>query len=163
MPARTPKRSALRNNIPSQAEYEMNEYRLYRKQVDEVEKNWKTASRADKAKDIERFVDGIKSGTVAERIGWLINGSYGKGSYDQTWQVIGRPRMNREAWLVQTIGALEYRLPATVVIAEWKKLTAAEKKKLDTAVKGEIKYAVKERERDAPKKPAKKRAAKKSK
>ena len=76
---------------------------------------------------------------VAERIGWLLDGAYGFGAMSAAKRVLGSRRANRVAWLVQTIGAVEWRCRPASVIAAWKKLSPAEKRALDAAVKRAIK------------------------
>ena len=59
---------------------------------------------------------------VTTRIDWLIQGCYGKGSYDVTREVIMNKRMNRHAWLFQTIAALEFNVKASKARAIWNAL-----------------------------------------
>jgi hypothetical protein len=128
--------------IPSEAEYLRRERALFIKQLNKVEK----APLAERREDSLQFEADLRDTpeTVAERIGWILNGSYGKGSYDAAHEVIRRPRMNHGAWLLQTVGALEWRAPVKGVIAAWKKLTVAQKAKLERLIKKEIKDALTE-------------------
>ena len=75
---------------------------------------------------------------VAERVSWLLNGSYGYGSMLMAKRVLGSPRMNRSAALTQMIGAFEWMSPEDMVRSAWKKLSASEKAVLETAVQGAI-------------------------
>ena len=62
------------------------------------------------------------SDLLIQRIDWLIQGCYGKGSYDVAREVIMNKRMNRHAWLFQTIAALEFGVKATKARAIWNAL-----------------------------------------
>ena len=126
--------------IPSEAEYLRRERASFINDLKEVEK----APLAERREDSAQFEADLRDTpeTVAERIGWILNGSYGKGSYDVAHEVIRRPRMNRSAWLLQVVGALEWRAPVKGVIAAWKKLTVAQKAKLERLIKAEIKDAL---------------------
>ncbi len=76
---------------------------------------------------------------VAERNGWLLNGSYGYGEMKRAQSVLDmKGRANRAASLVQLVGIYEWMTPVAMTIAQWKKLSAAEKAALDKAVKAEI-------------------------
>jgi len=126
--------------IPSEAEYLRRERASFIKQLNEVEK----APLAERKEDTASFAEALKKDPelVVERLGWLLNGSYGKGSYDAAHEVIRRPRGNHGAWLVQVIGALEWRAPQKGVIAAWKKLTAKEQAHLKRLIDKEVKEAL---------------------
>lgn len=81
---------------------------------------------------------------VAERIGWLLNGSYGRGSYDAACRVAKNPRMNREAWLVQVIGSLEWMAREVDTRKAFNAMTDAQKAILNSAVRAEIEYFINE-------------------
>lgn len=81
---------------------------------------------------------------VAERVGWLLDGNYGQGSYIKAREVARSPRMNRVAWLTQTVGALEWQSPWAMTRAAWKKLTKAQKDALDHAVMRALKSHLQE-------------------
>jgi hypothetical protein len=67
---------------------------------------------------------------VAERLGWLFNGSYGKGAQLRALQVLASPRMNRQAALNQLTGIYEWRCPGRMIVDAWKKLSPAQKQTL---------------------------------
>lgn len=132
----------MASNIPSQHEYEMREAREFNRQLDEVERG----SLAERKEAAASFYEAMAHdpGLVAERVGWLLNGSYGYGSYKAAMDVARRPRMNRAALLTQWTGALEWMSPMRMTIASWKKLTPAQKKHLDAAVMREIELHLQE-------------------
>jgi hypothetical protein len=60
---------------------------------------------------------------VAERIGWLFNGSYGQVEYEYAWRILNAgKRANRVAQLAQLIAVLEWNTPPRMAAEAWKKL-----------------------------------------
>ena len=118
--------------IPSQAEYERNERDRFHRDLREIDRT----PLSERKESCREFFEAMKGDPdlVAERVSWLLDGSYGKGSYDASREVARNTRMNRVAWLTQITGALEWRCPADMLIRAWKKLTSAEKDRLKNAV-----------------------------
>ena len=133
--AATP-RTASRSGTPSQAEYERRELADAHKKLAEMRR----APLSDRKEAQAEFLKAMREDPelVAERIGWLLNGSYGYGSMLMAKQVLGSPRMNRSAALTQMVGAFEWMAPEDMVRAAWKKLSAGEKAALESAVQGAI-------------------------
>lgn len=108
-------------------EYEVNEISRFHKDLENIEK-LPLQERKDNAYEWGeslRHTGGSKyncQGVVSERIVWLLNGSYGYGAMVKALEVAKNKRMNRAAWLAQTIAALEWHCPATMARKEWKKL-----------------------------------------
>ena len=121
--------------------YEAREHALFLKQLQEVDK----ADLLDRKAATASFANAmaVAPTLVAERVGWLLNGSYGKGSYDAAQRVLHSPRMNRVAWLGSMVGALEWQSPQRATAAAWNKLTAAQKAALHKAIEREIQEALK--------------------
>ena len=124
-------------SIPSQDEYEAREAQEFQRQLREADKN--PSRRVDAKYFGEQLA--AEPELIAERIGWILNGSYGWGAMKAAERVVANARMNRHAWLVQTIAALEWQCPQRSAIAAWKRLTPEEKKALDTAIKRELRDA----------------------
>jgi len=124
------------SQIPTKQEYEMHEAGLFQKDLKEVEKRSLAARRAAAM----NFADDLAHdpALVAERIGWLVDGHYGYGSYKAAHRVLSG-RGNKEAWLVQTIGALEWQVPPRMTVQIWKKLTLSQKSALHKAILRELK------------------------
>jgi hypothetical protein len=116
--------------------YEAREFHAFQRDMREVER-LPLAERKENARTFTHTLQ-VDPGLVAERVGWLLNGSYGAGSYAQAQQVARSPRMNQAAWLVQTIAALEWHVPPKMTIAAWKTLSMAQRTKLDRLIKKEI-------------------------
>ena len=122
--------------IPSQRDYEMRELMAFRKQMEEVEK-LPLAERKENAQEwFKDLSDNFM--LVAERVGWLLNGSYGKGSFDSACRVLASPRMNQVAWCAITIANLEWRCPAKMAIESWKKLPVETRYLVNEAIRREI-------------------------
>jgi len=116
--------------------YEMRELAMFRKQMEEVEK-LPLAERKENAR--EWFNDLMNDQKlIAERVGWLLNGSYGKGSFDSACRVLASPRMNQVAWCAITIANLEWRTPAKMAIMAWKKLPVETRYQVNEAIRREI-------------------------
>lgn len=130
-------------SIPSQAEYERRERQEFIKNLREVDADWKRLPLAERRTEETKFHEAMAHdpSLVAERIGWLLDGSYGKGAYDAAHEVLASTRMNREAWLTHTIAAAEWQIPQAAAIRAWKKLTDLQQAALDTHVRRAMKAA----------------------
>ncbi len=118
--------------IPSQAEYESNERLRAIRDESRIEK----APLADRKEAQAAFYEAMATdpAIVAERISWLIDGNYGYGQMQMAKQVVGSPRMNREAALTQLVAVFEWQCPRRMAIDAWKKLTGPQKKALSAAI-----------------------------
>jgi len=122
--------------IPSQRDYEMRELSMFRKQMEQVER-LPLAERKENAREwLNDLMNDQK--LIAERVGWLLNGSYGKGSFDSACRVLASPRMNQVAWCAITIANLEWRCPAKMAIESWKKLPVETRYQVNEAIRREI-------------------------
>jgi hypothetical protein len=75
---------------------------------------------------------------VAERVGWVLNGSYGYGAYLLSGEVARNKRMNRPANLVQMAGILEWLQPEETTRKIWNSMDKAQQDALNHAVNAEI-------------------------
>lgn len=128
----------------SRAAYEQDERRRFLAQIAAVE-NTPLSERKEAHREWREALTESPE-VVAERIGWLLNGSYGQGSYAATLKVIGNPRMNVQAWLFRTIACLEWHCPENFARAAWKSLTDEQKSALAALIQTEIDYAVEQME-----------------
>jgi hypothetical protein len=128
--------------IPSQSEYERRERMEAIRREQEVER----APLRDRKEAQQSFLEAMRErpAIVASRIGWLLDGNYGYGPMVMAKQVLGSPRMNREAALTQMIAVHEWMVPRRMAAEAWKKLTSAEKASLSEAVAEEIREAEEE-------------------
>jgi len=81
---------------------------------------------------------------VAQKVGWLLSGNYGEGSYISACRVLNSPRMNHVAWCAITIANLEYGCPAKFAIQAWKKLPVEKRYLVNEAIRQEIADAKRE-------------------
>lgn len=124
------------SRVPSQADYERRERSEAQQRLAEIRRQPLSDRKEAQAKFLEAMRDDPE--LVAERLGWLLGGSYGYGAKLMAKQVLGSPRMNRSAALTQMVGAFEWMAPEDMVRAAWKKLSASEKAALESAVQGAI-------------------------
>lgn len=121
-------------------DYDMNERIRFNKQLRDVE----SAPLAERQEARTAWAQALREDPkmIADRIGWLIDGSYGFGSYQAANDVIRNKRMNRTAWLGQTIAALEWQCPSNFAREAWNKLTKAEQDNLTALIMAEIESAL---------------------
>lgn len=122
--------------IPTQAEYEAHEARLLAAKLREVE----SAPLADRRAAFAEYAHAVKEypAIVAERVGWLLAGSYGYGAYRAALAVAANKRMNRPAALAQMIAALEWACPANYCRAAYNALTVGEQARINALIESEI-------------------------
>lgn len=124
------------SSIRSQAEYERRELAEAHKKLDKVNRLPIAVRKEAQA----AFFEVMRSNPelVAERLGWLLAGSYGYGPMLLAKRVLASPRMNRAAALTQMVGVFEWQSRDDMSRAAWKKLSASEKARLSRAVQRAI-------------------------
>lgn len=92
--------------IPTQREYEEREAADLRRKLAEVE----AAPLSDRRKAAAEYAAALAEHPeiVAERVDWLLAGSYGYGSYRAALRILADKQSNRPAQLAQLIAALEW-------------------------------------------------------
>jgi hypothetical protein len=128
-----------RSGTPSQAEYERREIADAHKKLVEIHRSPLSDRKEAQAEFLKAMRDDPE--LVAERIDWLIGGSYGYGPMLLAKRVLASPRMNRSASLTQLVGAFEWQSPEDMSRAAWKKLSASEKARLEAEVQALITVA----------------------
>jgi hypothetical protein len=113
-------------------QYEQNERIAFHKKLSEVE-SASLAVRKAAGKEFAVYLLEYPA-TVVERISWLLDGNYGFGSHKTACEVVRNKRMNRHAWLVQTIAALEWGCPGRFAREAWTKLPETKKEALATQI-----------------------------
>lgn len=119
--------------IPTRQEYEARELSTFSKSQAQLERNSTKEDRAE-------FAAIIKSdpALVADRCGWILNGSYGFAPYYHAKNVASNKRMNRPAWFVQMIALIEWGCNFRGAVAAYKALTPEEQTALNDLVMREI-------------------------
>ena len=135
----------LKNQAASSTdrEYEDREWRSYRADVQNIERVPPSEARAA-AKD---FTEAMRSDPehVAEQIGWIIDGNYGRGAQQVAERTLAASgATNKPAQLSQIVGILNWRVPPRRIAAAWKALTPNEQIRLDQAIRQEIDDATRE-------------------
>lgn len=125
--------------IPSQAAYEANELREFQAKLREVER----APLRERQEDAQEFASTLRTDPelIAERIGWLFDGNYGYGSYVTARRVL-RSRMNKEAWALITVAAVEWRTTNVYARKAYNALSASEKAHINRLIDREIRSAM---------------------
>ena len=127
--------------LPTQAQYEQNELAVARRDEERIN----SAPLAERKECQANFLDAMATdpALVAERIGWVLNGSYGHGQMLMAEQILASPRMNRVAALSQLVCVFEWRCPRVMGVAAWKKLTKTQQRDLESAIETVIAEAEK--------------------
>lgn len=121
--------------LPTREQYEAREMAEFRRQLANVDREGGKAFKKAMAEEPE---------LVAQRVSWLLSGCYGWGSCHAAHDVLGNLKMNREAWLVSTIGSLEWMSAPATTHKNWRQMSAAQKETLSRAVQSVIADAEKE-------------------
>jgi len=130
--------------METDAQYESRSLGEAMRHLEEV----KRAPLSDRKEAQAEFLEAMRESPdiIAERLGWLFDGNYGRGEMLKARQIINMGRgANKKASLNQLIAALEWQCPADMAVAAWKKLSSAEKEKLDQAIEIVIEAAEKEK------------------
>lgn len=135
------------NAIPTQAEYEDREARLYFKQLEAIEQ----APLSERKEGQASFFDALQDPAhIAERVSWLFNGSYGWHSYKISRQIAANKRMNRVAALSQMVAALDHNCPVVFARQAYLKLRPDQQEAVNQAVQSEIEEFLAEEEANVP-------------
>jgi hypothetical protein len=115
-------------------EYEMRELQEARRAEQEVDR----APLSERKENMQTFYEYMRNepSLVADRIDWVLNGSYGYGPMLVARQTT--KRMNRPALFTQLVGVYEWRCPRRMAVDAWKKLTKIEQAKLQLAVEAVV-------------------------
>ena len=134
----------MTTKIPSEADYERRELEIAHREMADLEK----APLADRKEACQAFYEAMRDdpARVAERIGWIFDGNYGRGHYIMARRILASPRMNRAAALTNIAAAADWQCPQRMVATAWKKLTGPQKAMLDAAIQVVIKAAENEEE-----------------
>jgi hypothetical protein len=127
---------ARRHGLRGEPAYRARETAHERHEHEEIRKD----PIADRKEAQKAFLDAMKNdpALVAERVRWLLSGTYGDGNLLLAEKILARPRTNRIAALVQMVGLIEWRCPEDMTRSAWKRLSASERAALDRQVEGEI-------------------------
>ncbi len=117
--------------------YDYQQYTAQMKAVESAPLNDRKEARAEWLEALQNSPE-----LIAERVDWLIDGSYGYVSYYRAKEIIHNTRMNRTAALGQMIAALEWQCPNAFARGSWNKLTEVQKDAVTTAINDVITAAL---------------------
>ena len=111
--------------IPTEQQYLAREARVFREQLDGVER----APLKDRRLAGNEFAADIRdrADLVIERVGWVLAGHYGRGPYEVARAIANNPRCNRHAQLVQIAAALDWGCPVREARKAWRALSIEQK------------------------------------
>jgi len=66
-----------------------------------------------------------------QSVEWLVDGSYGYGGYIEAIITLNNKRLNRRAWLFNTVAAVEYCVDGQMACRLWKGLDDATKDRIN--------------------------------
>jgi len=136
------KRRKVKKNsgIPSREEYENYEHRLFLKQLQEVEDLPLSERRENRIEYVNDLTNNPE--IIIDRIGWIINGTYGFGPYNAFKKL--SKRMNRRAWLFIVLAAIEWGVSNEFSRGVWNDLPKELQNKINAGIDEEIKYGIDE-------------------
>lgn len=120
----------------TEAEERDNERRIFHRELREAEEGDPAEIRqaADELLNDMR----VRPEWIGESIGDMIRGVYGRGAQDASREVLVNPRMNRQAWLLVTIAAIDWHVPQRFVRRAFNSLTRVEQRRLKQQIAGAI-------------------------
>ena len=124
------------SGLMTEAEQRSQERRIFQRELREAEEGDPVEIReaADELLNDMR----VRPEWIGESIGDMIRGVYGRGAQDASREVLQNPKMNRQAWLLVTIAALDWHVPSRFVRRAFNALTPAEQRRLKQQIAGAI-------------------------
>jgi hypothetical protein len=115
--------------IPTQAEYEQREAELLAQKLRVLSE----APKNDRHERANAWLEAMRKDPkiVAQRVGWLIDGNYGYGSYMRVQDIWRAPRADKISALRNLVGALEWLCPLSTAMTMYEKLTKKERETLN--------------------------------
>lgn len=123
--------------IPTQAQYEANEFALYQKSIDYCN----AQSVADKREAMADYSAKLQDGEgFANSVNNILAGNYGFWIGKVANEVASNERMNRCAWLAQHVALSDHNCPHRYAVKAWKALPAKQQAKITKAIQKEIDF-----------------------
>jgi hypothetical protein len=124
----------MSTTIPSQAEYEARELNRARKHYNDIQFAPLQARKDGRRAWREALQD---KELIAERVSWLMNGSYGFGEMMMAKQATAS-RGNNVARMAHLIAGLEWQCPTCWAGDEWNKLPLVQRNAVNAAIQSEL-------------------------
>jgi len=132
----------------NQQEYERQEMARAGKRIREIESAPIAERKEAKSALIEACI--MTPDIIVERVGWLLNGSYGHGEYLGAWSSVNdwktNKRINIRARLFILISAYEWMCSPRHAAEVWNKLDIVIKNKINAGIDAEIESAIADHE-----------------
>lgn len=121
--------------IPTQREYEQRERQMLADQLHDIE----SLPVYERREAFDQFLAMCREGAalVAERVGWLLGGSYGYGAYAASRQMVDTMR-NPKPTLFYLIASLEWQCGNYYAAKTWQSLNADEHARLNELIGVEV-------------------------
>ena len=115
-------------------EHRYQSLRELRSEILDIERNWRNASRRERAEAIQEAVNYVERDpeTFADRTYWVFNGTMGAGAMYRARQIANSgTRTNRVAQLFTLVLMLDETLPPAAVTQVWRRLSPAARHNVD--------------------------------
>jgi len=119
-------------------EYIIRELTLLDNQINELSKLTRIEKQENKTKLLKTWIEYPE--VFVDRIGWILNGTYGYGVMYRAIQLADNKRCNRIAGLSVILSAIEYSVTNDNSIKAWKTLTVEQQEKLASLIQVELDY-----------------------
>lgn len=127
-------------------DYQLREITIFHRDLDRI-RQLPLSERKENTQDLREI---LESDEYRERFNdacfWLLDGSFGQGAYLKSREVIRNSRMNKRAWIFQTVAALNYRVPQREACKLWNSLPKELQDKINEEIDAQIDFRLEEDE-----------------
>lgn len=82
-------------------------------------------------------------------VDWLLAGHFGHGPYIKAWEAIDNKRMNRRAYLFQTVACLNFNVPQREANKLWNSLTPEVKEQINAGIQNVMDWHLEEKAKES--------------
>ena len=129
--------------IPTQAEYEANEFALYEKQIKQINAQPVAVKREAMADYTAKLND---AEWLANSVNLILAHNYGFWVGKIANEIAQNKRMNRCAWLAQHVALFDHNCPQSYAVKAWKALPKKQQVKVTKAIQAQIDWHNENRE-----------------
>ena len=118
--------TSSRDSAQREREFRDQSLRELRSEILDIERNWRSASRRERAESIQKAVDYLEQdpGTFEDRTRWALDGTMGAGAMYRAQHIANAgTRTNRVAQLFTLVLMLDETLPPAAVTQVWRRLS----------------------------------------
>tara|TARA_R110000824_G_C15187886_1_gene674429 strand:+ start:536 stop:937 length:402 start_codon:yes stop_codon:yes gene_type:complete len=121
--------------IPTQAEYEANEFALYQRQIKQIDAQPVAVKREAMTEYTVKLND---AEWLANSVNLILAQNYGFWVGKIANEIAQNKRMNRCAWLAQHVALFDHNCPQSYAAKAWKALPKKQQSKVTKAIQAEI-------------------------